>query len=333
MLSFISIFKTSRNRQLAKTWGLWFLWMFLLLAGGQWLASCLPQEVGQEPLPFNYRNWDTFSLFEAEGPFDVTEALYYDIGPMIARARQADVLILGNSRPLFAFREDAVQKAEKENGLTFFGLSGPGDNAAFSEDILLRNDLHPKFLIVNEDDFFNPKLWPFQKEAMSGSWWHSWSKIYSNYGRWVLNYCVRSLIPRFLFFKPNQGKENKEFLSPENGFLFSENMSGLHYPIRIKPKPRLLDPLYLSRAKDFVNVMRKRGTEVILTFVPYGENPAVVKEEARRLGVGCVLPTVNGLETFDGMHLTPESAEKFSDSFFEVFFKLPEIRKLRNSRK
>ncbi len=98
---FISIFKKVRNRKLARV-GVSFFFMFFFMAG-QWISMEKPEWVHQDPLPPRFRNLDSFSLFEAHGQMDAGNVLYYGIGPLISWARKADVLILGNSRPFFAF--------------------------------------------------------------------------------------------------------------------------------------------------------------------------------------------------------------------------------------
>jgi len=328
MLSFISTFKKAKSATLARIITVFiclFLFLFIL---GRLITIYKPEWVHIDPLPPNYRDWDSFSLFEAHGQIDINNALYYDIGPLISRARNADVLILGNSRPFFAFRDQLIRNAEKKSGLKFFSLAGPGDNFPFSEEIILRNQLYPRFIIVNDDNFFNPKLWPFQKEAMTGSWWHSWSSTYVNYYQWLAKYYLRKFIPGFYFFKANQGKEFYALCSPDNGFLFLENESGEHHPIVVDQRESNINPLYFEQAKKFINDMQHRGSKVILTFVPDGQNSDFVREEAKKLSVLCVLPKLEGLETFDGMHLTPESSDVFANAFFDIFLKLPEVQKV-----
>jgi len=295
---------------------------------GRWITVAKPEWVHIDPLPPDYKNWDSFALFEAHGQIDINNAFYYDIGPMISQARKADVLILGNSRPFFAFRDEKIQTIEKKTGLKFFSLVGPGDNFLFSEEIILRNHLYPRFIIVNDDNFFNPKLWPFQKEAMTGSWWHSWSITYVDYYQWLAQYYLRKFVPDFYFFKANQGKELYTLRSPEDGFLFLENLSGDHYPFVVDRKKIDANDVYFEGARKFVDEMQSRGSRVILTFVPCGKNPDFVREEARKLGVLSVLPKLEALETFDGIHLTPESSDRFANSFFDIFLKLPEVKKV-----
>jgi hypothetical protein len=309
-----------------------YLFLFLFIIG-RLITLDKPEWAHIDAIPPNYGNWDSFSLFEAHGQINVDNALYYDIGPMISQARKADVLVLGNSRPFFAFRDEIIREVEKKSGLKFFSLAGPGDNFPFSEEIILRNHLYPRFIIVNDDNFFDPKLWPFQKEAMTGSWWHSWSSTYMNYYQWLAKYYLRKFIPGFYFFKANQGKEFYILCSPENRFVFLENLSGERHPVVVDHKKSSINPIYLEQAQKFINDMQRRGSKVILTFVPDGKNPDFVKKEAKKLSVSCVLPKVEGLETFDGLHLTRESGNQFATAFFDIFLKLPDVQKAIKERK
>ncbi len=329
---FISIFKKARNRKLAGVGVSVFCFFIFFFMAGQWISAEKPEWVHQDPLPPQFRNLDSFSLFEAHGQIDAGNALYYGIGPLISLARKADVLVLGNSRPFFAFREEAIQEAEKKSGLTFFSLAGPGDNFPFAREIILRNHLFPRFIILSEEDFFNPKLWPFQKEVMAGSWWHGWSNTYAHYYQWLVQYYTDGVIPRLTFFKANQGKEIFTFRSPLNNFLFLENNSGDHRPLVEQTGNHPSNPVRFNMARIFIAEMRDRGAQVILIYVPNGKDPEFVRKEAEALGVSCVLPSLGGLETFDGIHLTPESSGRFARAFFDLFFKLPEVRKMIRER-
>jgi len=275
----------------------------------------------------------SLAWLDTQGQMNVNWALYYDIGSLVDWARKADVLFLGNSRPFYAFRDNLIQTMEKGSGLKFYSLAGPGNNFPYSEAIIYRNHLFPRLIVINEDNFFNPKLIPPQKEAMTGSWWQGWSYTYSNYFKWLINFYLRKSIPEFVFFKADHGKKRISLGSPETGFLFFENNSEGHQPLIEGHEKNSLNPIYLGMARKFIREMEDRGCEVILTFVPYGKNTDFVVEEADELGVPCILPKVKGLETFDGFHLTPESSERFGKAFFELFFKLPEVQKLVKERK
>jgi hypothetical protein len=148
----------------------------------------------------------------------------------------------------------------------------------------------------------------------------------------LAKYYLRKFIPDFYFFKANQGKELYILCSPENRFVFLENVSGEHRPIVVDQRENNINPLYFEQAQTFINDMRRRGSKVILTFVPDGKNPDFVREEAEKLSVSCVLPKVEGLETFDGQHLTPESGNRFASAFFDAFLKLPDVQKAIKER-
>ena len=329
MLSFISTSKKTKVGRLEKALMVSFGFFLIFFMAGKWISAHKPEWTHQDPLlPSNYRNLDSFSLFEAFGGIDRTNVLYYAVGPMISWAQKADVLVLGNSRPFFAFRDDFVKAAEKKSELKFFSLAGPGDNFPYCREIILRNHLFPKFMILNEDNFFNPKLWPFQKEVMTSSWWHGWSSTYINYFQWLGKYYLRKGIPELTFFMANHGKERLTLCSPTNGFVFMENISGDHHPLVESSQKSTVNPLYLEMARKFIGEMKDRGSEVILTFVPDGQNTDFVREEAKELGVPFILPKLNGLETYDGKHLTPESSERYTKAFFKIFFKLPEVQKV-----
>ena len=94
--------------------------------------------------------------------------LYFGLGRSIESARRADILMLGNSRMLFAFPSDVLTPALAAHGLKAFNLGFQhSEFNVFPERVLERNDLRPRVVIVNEDEFF--------MGSMSPSRWSGWN--------------------------------------------------------------------------------------------------------------------------------------------------------------
>ena len=66
---------------------------------------------------------------------------------------------------------------------------------------------------------------------------------------------------------------------------------------------------------------------IILSIVPYGRfQTGHLDLLAQDLDVSVVYPRVSDLETFDGSHLSRESALRYGEEFWDVFINLPEVR-------
>ncbi len=303
--------------------------VFLIFMGvSQWIRIQRPQWVYHSLL--TNPNWDQALVNGAfDTPNDVS-VFYHGIGPAMAYARQAQVLILGNSRPYFAFRASLLDWAEKQSGLKIYSLAGPGSTFVFTEELIRRQNLNPRILILNEDDFFNPVLWPTQKEVLAESDWQAWTRLWERRVSWEVSSGLQRWIPKFIFFKEHEGKIPLLIRSVQNGGLLSENFSEESFPLEESRSFDLkLDPLYLERAKAFKKEMEEHGITLILTHVPSdGRGAALTQAVAGELGVVCLIPHLKGLETFDHSHLTPESGDRFAKAFFEELFQLPEMKKL-----
>lgn len=82
----------------------------------------------------------------------------------------------------------------------------------------------------------------------------------------------------------------------------------------------------IQNALAFKREMESRGTAIILTQVPYVKScDRKMRELAQLLAAPIVRPHLENLTTFDGSHLSPESAARFSTAFFADFFSNPEV--------
>src|ERR1700730_12863032 len=86
-------------------------------------------------------------------------AIYNDLDGAAEALKHADVLFLGDSRMQYAFRDRAVlHQFFSSRHLSYFILAfGYGEGRDFPEAIIRKFDLHPKWVILNDDPFFgNP---------------------------------------------------------------------------------------------------------------------------------------------------------------------------------
>src|ERR1700733_8806793 len=92
--------RTQRYSHLISGWGAFVLFFFILVVVGQWVGRDEPDWVYQDTLPEGSGDWNQSIVGDAFGePLD-EYIFYHGIGHAMTWARQADVLILGNSRSL-----------------------------------------------------------------------------------------------------------------------------------------------------------------------------------------------------------------------------------------
>jgi hypothetical protein len=281
--------------------------------------------------------------------FDIYDCLYYGIGGAVERARKADVLLLGNSRVLFAFRSAKVEESLAETGVKLFNLCFPAnDGMVMAWETLLRHDLRPAVVVVNANDFFTMARSPYGKDTVEEGAWRARLRLWEHRTSWSARLLFHRLFPRFNIGQIYGAAPNVSCQALSNGCLVFENFSRKREaaPIQEKGSTGDFSPEELKLAGWFKAEMEKRGTKLILISIPYDmesyirarrgatsrEALALTPENlkpfrkadklARALGVPLVMPDVAGLRTMDGSHLTEESANRFAGDFFKKFLKL-----------
>src|ERR1043165_8291771 len=144
--------RTSRNRS-ARSLAV-FMGTFLLLTGttsALWLW--LPHQSMSVTAPVPQSN-DYYLAVDNTNTLDHLVLFHAQHGTS-RYLQAADVLLLGNSRLMFAFSQDAIKQLADVTGMRYYMLGfGHGEYDCFPQDIIRRLDLHPKLVIVNADHFF-----------------------------------------------------------------------------------------------------------------------------------------------------------------------------------
>ncbi len=285
--------------------------------------------------------------------FDVYDDLYYGLGRSMDNARKADVLLLGNSRTLFAFREDSVKAFCRQTGLRVFNLCFPAnDGMVMAYEAILRNDLRPAFAVVNENQFFTLGRSPYGTDTAQEGRARARMRVWEHRLSWEARRRLHRLFPRFGFGDIYRVEPNVTYQSAEDGCLVYENFSAGRetYGIQGEKGASDLPEDELRLARKFKEALEERGTRLVLTDIPYDMESYVRARKlsnslgalflapenlkpfhkavklARELKVPLVDPPLEGLRTLDGSHLTGESARKFADGFFARFKALEPVR-------
>jgi hypothetical protein len=250
-------------------------------------------------------------------------AFWFNLEPAAtAAAANSRVMFLGNSRMQFAFSSKATADwfSSLSESYYLLGFSAFG-NYTFEAPLLRKLRPRAKVYVINIDSFFDSAESPPAKIVMQDAAAQSryeqkrqWQKIHKAI-------CASSEIVC--------GHGFALFRSRSSGAWI---MSGLQYkmdPVSVSYDEGVDQDMlasYTVRGNEFLPSLSADRACTILTIVPTVKTTVgTAKAIAASLGLNLVAPTPAGLITFDGSHLQPESAQRWSAAFLEEAG--PQIRK------
>lgn len=236
------------------------------------------------------------------------------------RLTSAEVLLLGNSRLMFAFERPALRGFFSQTGLSYFVMGfGHNEHNEFPEAIIERFDLRPRLVIVNADRFFVAGQSPWAVRVRADSRFDAWKRFHET----EASHAVRRVVHRVVPHVPDLAGRQREFIAYrsrlDGTWWVSNRFEGLAgaFDAEDDGEETLLLEHEIAAARAFRDAMAARGAQLVLTFVP---TPRASRTRAMRmseiLGVPLVAPRLDDLATVDGSHLTRESAARFSEAFF-----------------
>lgn len=296
----------------------WWLPKLELRPGGYPGKFLITERVKPEPGAF----------FVSRGEHELSHlALYHDIGSSIDSARQADILIIGNSRGQLGFDEQYLVAQARALGLRIFNLSvGHADSAQFARVVMQRHQLKPKLLIVNGGDFFyNRSYSDWGQEVVAMSRWQAYKTFFEYSLGWWLEKRLHRYLPYLDYFQRGRYPWI-HYRSPETGWWQNTQWPDARYPIKPGEEKKRYDrALPVARAlKEQVGAW---NGQLVLTIVPYrmvrtGHLPFL----AEQLDVPYILPGFDDLATADGSHLTADSARLASENLWRELMSEPKLR-------
>jgi hypothetical protein len=250
-------------------------------------------------------------------------AFQFDLEPpALDFARNADVLVLGNSRIQIALSNGAADDWFSAAKARYYLLGfSYNENLVFTGELLRKMQPRASVYVINVDDFFVPtetvaaKSILHDPEAQNRYEWKRFSQqLHQRVCKTFAALCGR----RYAIFR-----------SRENGAYYRIPHDEPVLPENAVSYDRKVDPSAAEESTALAIDFLKRFTQgkcVILTNVPYpGTNDG--EAEAIAKGVGLPLMTfenLEGLNTTDGYHLDRVSADRWARAFFEAAG--PEIR-------
>ena len=233
----------------------------------------------------------------------------------IANLKNADILLVGTSRMMFALRSRVLAPWAQAYGLTYYALGfGFREGDAFVMEIIKKHDLRPKLVVVNVDGFFGRELSEWAQLVQRESPFAARKRVWEGEVGHETRRLVHQVIPNWidLYGRPGFpfGNEFIAYRSRRDGIWAISPWPKPAMPayaedyVPAPVGPRIGDP-----ARAFKAELDRRGSRLILTYVPTpddaGGNPVALGE---LLGVPVVGMDVDGLTSHDGSHLSEESA-------------------------
>ena len=239
-------------------------------------------------------------------------------------AAKADVLFLGNSRTQFGFSTAATAQWFSSASASYYLLGfALRENSMFEGALLQKLKPRAEVYIINIADFFQPFEAPIAKTIM-----HDPAERVRYLGKRYLQFvhealCMKlSMICGHITATYRSRQTGTQYVQDLNVFMGSERP--VSYDQKIN-RHEIDDGIAIGRI--FLSELPVKSECIILTTVPsVGTKIAVENAIASGLGKTLVLPEqLDDLQTFEGIHLDPASAQGWSEAFFKAVG--PQIQK------
>jgi hypothetical protein len=245
-------------------------------------------------------------------------ALFFNLEPpALDYARNADVLVLGNSRIQMALSNDATDDWFKRASAQYYLLGFSYDeDIVFIGELLRRMNPRASVYIINVDDFFERRETPFARMVL-----HDPDAESRYEGKRFLQYFHRPICGTFPMLLLC-GRQSAIMRSRETGAYYRIPYQNALPQNAVSYDSWVDDAMVSDSAALAIDFLRRfaNGKCVILTNVPY---PETKNGNAEAIAAGAGLPLVvppemDGLYTFDGFHLDWASADRWSRAFLEA---------------
>lgn len=262
------------------------------------------------------------------------DAFYHAIEPRIpSRIRLADVIFVGNSRVQFGL--DASQTASffKSRQMKNYNLSfGYNQKSAWALTLLKKFRARPGWIVINADPFFQGSVSYPGDRSLERPWFNATTRSAEAQASLVQRRILEKWsFPRLRAFNAFGNNDSPVFRSVTQG---SWELSAI--PVYANPEKE--SPVYDVPAEagdlqvdwqalgDFMGFARSRGCKVVLINIPHSRRPESSKALTRLIAQDQNVPFLDcdeaGLTTFDGQHLTKQSAQLYTSRFLTEFAKL-----------
>jgi hypothetical protein len=275
-------------------------------------------DVGRIPL-FDSSVWYRDMGGRSVAEIQELDLFYHNIGPSIAEAKRADIILLGPSFMLYAMDAEELRAFGKRHGLKIYNMAFFGVRSGrFTRELIERWSLHPKLWIINVDDNFDhffstsPNMWWFGSSgsvpipAMIHDRFVGWRNVARRNLRWRLEDANASILEgqtpadHSVYRRIDDGSV---YLDHDPRFRATDNKT-----IDVVREPAChTNPDIISIGRNYLASI---GSEAILTLVPNNTwCPLQAIELGKELNKEVILPPNAKYSTVDnGGHLDHVSA-------------------------
>lgn len=249
----------------------------------------------------------------AYGDFD-HGAFWFGLEPEARNAAaSAQVLFIGNSRLQFGLSSHWVDQWFADRGATFYFMGfSHSENMTFIAPLLKALEPKARAYVINVDGFFDETPSPPGQDVLGSG---DAERRYLGKQRWQpFHKAICTRVPRLCtgniaYYR--QRDTGQWRIAGDEGLPDS----GIETELP-------LDPAKVERAKKlgpaFIAGLNAPRACIFLTYVPHKDNEAATARAiARALGFELIAPTIDGLRTFDGSHLTPVSAGRYAKALLD----------------
>ena len=251
-------------------------------------------------------------------------AFYSGLEPDAVRhLKEAEIIFMGNSKVRRAFSSKAVPAFFDPFGLRTYNLGfGYGEYDVFPRALIQKYQLTPRVLIINADYFFYNSMSIAAKNAVADveggvNFAVQLKKIVQ---AWHRDFCGTSDKSK-LFEMICQNNTVSLFRSRVDGetiFLNIDESPKIPAAF-VEPPPPLDVNIYIENAKRFLAGINIEPRCVFLTVIPSLHTDRRIAEAlAAEFQLSYVETGVTSYMTYDGNHLTPESAEAWVSEFLKI---------------
>ncbi|MEO8523949.1 MAG: hypothetical protein ABI460_04490 [Caldimonas sp.] len=242
-------------------------------------------------------------------------AFWFELEPeALHAASRAKVILLGNSRIQFASSSPATARWFGDRSIPFYSLGfSHYESITFLTPVLARVQPHASAYVINADHFFAEWLSPTSHRIFYER------DVRARYDeKWFWQRLHKPICGALPFLC---GKEFAVYRNVANGMWFTSGTPPKS-PARVSdgaPGDMERWPHYIDLAKGFIDGLKVDRRCVVLTIVPtVGTKRAEAEAIAAALGLQFIAPRIDDLSTFDGSHLSAESAARWSAAFLEA---------------
>ena len=244
-------------------------------------------------------------------------AYYFGLEPEAVQSlKQSDIVFFGSSRAQFALSTRAWSDFFSTRSIKPYLLGfGQAELGAFPLALIQKHRLRPKAIVILADPFFKNQATDNIRVAQIFRW------------RAILEFYEYVQKTAFIQIGSALCEARPTLCQSEEPIVYRSRDDGTWQTVRFKLAPRypvkrqaLTNHTAMAAAADadfaerFLSATGLPRACIVLSAPPSASvnANAYVEDLGKRLGVRVSLPWLDGLMTFDGSHLTPESAERWS---------------------